>query len=662
MWSSVATLKESLTQIANGVHDDEDDQELSSIYTPPRQRLDAAATPDSNHRDFGNLNPADSPIVSIFGLKKKKIHQYKSEIKRLQESEAEIKALSVNYAALLKEKEDQISRLSDENGTLKRNLVAANAVAISKKVGIFTTNHEHRTAAKVRSFGRLQSNGILRRTDELGDEIISSNAEDSTGTKYDRDTSQERYEGQIKQLVEELDNERGKFASVQSRLQEEQKLSRSLQQELSSLKDENSKVSSEMQKAYDELNQKIQEIGTLQMELRNKEELYGTIENLRNRIAALEDENQNIKKEKVGFEDALKAVRSYPARKDFQDDVPPETQSSSMNETSVDSSETLKRLRKLEKDVQESSQERDKALKELKRLKKHLLEKESEESEKMDEDTKIIEELRSINERQRTQVVHLEHALSDAHRIQAEMKASHNDELSKAKNTVEDLNKRLSSSLGTLHAKNTEIHNLQTALGQYYAEIEAKERLVEELSVKRDELARVSNQLQEALRYLETSKKEKEEMLSRQSQLDSMLGDGKKRIKKLEEDNEKLRRALEQSMTRLNRMSVDSDFLVDRRIVIKLLVTYLQRNHSKEVVLDLMVRMLGFSVEDKQRIGIAEEVGGGLVRGVLGLPGRLVGGMLSSGSGSRAVASSDDHQSFADLWVDFLLQETEREK
>lgn len=33
------------------------------------------------------------------------IEQYKEEIKRLQESESEIKALSVNYAALLKEKE-----------------------------------------------------------------------------------------------------------------------------------------------------------------------------------------------------------------------------------------------------------------------------------------------------------------------------------------------------------------------------------------------------------------------------------------------------------------------------------------------------------------------------------------------------------------------------
>ena len=43
-----------------------------------------------------------------------------------------------------------------------------------------------------------------------------------------------------------------------------------------------------------------------------------------------------------------------------------------------------------------------------------------------------------------------------------------------------------------------------------------------------------------------------------------MIIEWKSRVNKVEEDNVKLRRALEQSMTRLNRMSVDSDFLVDR--------------------------------------------------------------------------------------------------
>lgn len=43
-----------------------------------------------------------------------------------------------------------------------------------------------------------------------------------------------------------------------------------------------------------------------------------------------------------------------------------------------------------------------------------------------------------------------------------------------------------------------------------------------------------------------------------------MVAEWNNRVNKLEEDNAKLRRALEQSMTSLNRMSVDSDFLVDR--------------------------------------------------------------------------------------------------
>ncbi|CAI5468308.1 unnamed protein product [Closterium sp. Yama58-4] len=135
----------------------------------------------------------------------------------------------------------------------------------------------------------------------------------------------------------------------------------------------------------------------------------------------------------------------------------------------------------------------------------------------------------------------------------------------------------------------------------------------------------------------------------------------------------KVRQALEQCMVRLNRMSSDSDFTVDRRIVIKLLVTYFQRKHSKEV-LDLMARILGFSEEDKQRVGLAAAghmgVGGGAaggVRGVFGLPGRLVGGLFGGGASVGGVGGStgalasiaDDSTTFTDLWIDFLLKESE---
>lgn len=44
-------------------------------------------------------------------------------------------------------------------------------------------------------------------------------------------------------------------------------------------------------------------------------------------------------------------------------------------------------------------------------------------------------------------------------------------------------------------------------------------------------------------------------------------------------------------------MNSDSNAMVDRRIVVKLLVTYFQKSQSPEV-LQLMARMLGLSGED----------------------------------------------------------------
>lgn len=63
---------------------------------------------------------------------------------------------------------------------------------------------------------------------------------------------------------------------------------------------------------------------------------------------------------------------------------------------------------------------------------------------------------------------------------------------------------------------------------------------------------------------MEILKRDKEEILAKLSEAERLVGDSKSRVNKVEEDNAKLRRALEQSMTRLNRMSMDSDYFVDR--------------------------------------------------------------------------------------------------
>lgn len=63
---------------------------------------------------------------------------------------------------------------------------------------------------------------------------------------------------------------------------------------------------------------------------------------------------------------------------------------------------------------------------------------------------------------------------------------------------------------------------------------------------------------------LESSNKEKEDITSKLLQAEKVASEWKNRVSKVEEDNAKVRRVLEQSMTRLNRMSVESDNLVDR--------------------------------------------------------------------------------------------------
>ncbi|KAL8110886.1 hypothetical protein AgCh_026588 [Apium graveolens] len=76
-------------------------------------------------------------MLSTLGNAGTKIDQYTYQIKKLQDSEVSVKAVSVNYAALLKEKEDYISRINKENSSLKQNL------EISEKEKLSQQHNEH---------------------------------------------------------------------------------------------------------------------------------------------------------------------------------------------------------------------------------------------------------------------------------------------------------------------------------------------------------------------------------------------------------------------------------------------------------------------------------------------------------------------------------------
>lgn len=92
----------------------------------------------------------------------------------------------------------------------------------------------------------------------------------------------------------------------------------------------------------------------------------------------------------------------------------------------------------------------------------------------MDEDSKLIEELRVICEQQGGHIMQLERALKVERAKQEESERIINEEHKRSNEQMEDLRYKLSSCMSALESKNVELLNLQTALGQYYAESEAK--------------------------------------------------------------------------------------------------------------------------------------------------------------------------------------------
>lgn len=723
MWTTIATFKENLSQIASDVQDTADELEIGG--GSERRPLEG---PAERKPLLGN---GIDPNV------KAELEWYKGEIQRLQNSEAEIQAMSINYASLLKEREEELSRLHDENGKLKKTMAGATAgymlanggdrksmeVSDTSKVGDSSLNglevlQGHMDVPATRQ--QRYTNAPRTQNSQGNQRVHGKHTNTGTVVKWDGTSNgstpplelegrQQLMEFKIKKLQErekELTNllqdetqalvalkgdhekslaeikklkglheiDQADLANVKLQLQTKQDLNEVAQNECTVLKAEKQRMSTEIAELQNNLNERNAEMNKLQEELSKRKVTHSNeyVEKLKNTVATLEKEKIEIQTEKDGLINHLKSHQKQVLEREYVDGSAvtsdmklrddKQLQKFPENLGVVEEAYRLQIL-DLEQSLKNVSNERDKAVRNLARLKQHLLEKELEDSEKMDQDSARITELQAQLDARNDRVLQLEKFLARAIANQEEIKKSNIDELQKANEVISDLRQKLAGCVSVLESKNVELQNLQTVLGQYYAESEAKDRVFGELASAREEIIKLSEGLKAANHGIELKNKEKEEILDKLALAERRLSESQQRAGKLEEEILRLRRALEQSMTRLNRMSLDSDYLVDRRIVIKLLVTYFQRQHSKEV-LDLMVRMLGFTEEDKQRIGLAQHVASkGVVRGVLGLPGRLVGGILGSGSSEASPPVPSENQSFSDLWIDFLLKESqERER
>ncbi|KAF8380142.1 hypothetical protein HHK36_027625 [Tetracentron sinense] len=202
MWNTIANFKENLNQIALDVQDAAEELE---IYRSSAGEDSSVSDRRISHRFAQSKSMLHSPTANgIDSGYKTEIEQYKAEIKRLQASEDEIKALSVNYAALLKEKEEQLSRLHEENGSLRQNLEATNSVRSASRNENLKTSTSNPNVLKDFMSGKTALRNIMSILLPGVNAIISDRTNQVLQVREEMSRERSRYlEAMVNAIVEE---------------------------------------------------------------------------------------------------------------------------------------------------------------------------------------------------------------------------------------------------------------------------------------------------------------------------------------------------------------------------------------------------------------------------------------------------------------------------
>ncbi|CAD7695117.1 unnamed protein product [Ostreobium quekettii] len=150
--------------------------------------------------------------------------------------------------------------------------------------------------------------------------------------------------------------------------------------------------------------------------------------------------------------------------------------------------------------------------------------------------------------------------------------------------------------------KDKEISNLHTALGELTYQSEAADNLRRSLNQSKAEVDSLRLELQNAQASMHEAQSSRRAAENAADMAQKSLQKLEDKARAVREENIRLKRALEESVRKITDINQNSDSMVDRRVVVKLLVTYIERRNSRDV-LALMSRMLGFTEEEQKRCG-----------------------------------------------------------
>ncbi|DBA84917.1 TPA: hypothetical protein ACH3X1_005929 [Trebouxia sp. C0004] len=281
--------------------------------------------------------------------------------------------------------------------------------------------------------------------------------------------------------------------------------------------------------------------------------------------------------------------------------------------------------------------ERDKAKQQLNRLKQELMTEQEEEEEKLrwrvDAEVKL--------------------ALEEFQKAEAQRGAGSQGEVAELKVGMDSANAQIQQMHEDLQAweqavaaRDAELRNLQAALGELTFESEAANRMRGEVRSAQHQVDHLQHQLQQSAQQVQSAQQAQAQAQQLAADASNGTQEQQRLEKQLQDEAAMLRRALNESMRRVESLSDEGLVQVDRRIVVKLLVTFFEKGQSQDV-LSLMARILAFTDDDKARVGLTQPRKGVFSR---------VAGVLSLSSSSARQAADE---SLADQWLDFLIQQAD---
>ncbi|KAL6779416.1 hypothetical protein ACKKBG_A12250 [Auxenochlorella protothecoides x Auxenochlorella symbiontica] len=196
-------------------------------------------------------------------------------------------------------------------------------------------------------------------------------------------------------------------------------------------------------------------------------------------------------------------------------------------------------------------------------------------------------------------------------------------------------------------ARDAELANLNHALEELSYESEAAERLRGEAVALTSALASARNEGDAQRLAALRAEEERREAVARAQEAEAAAAAARRETTAAAVRLAEAQRACEAAERRAASLSADAGASIDRRIVVKMLVSFFERGGSGEV-LDLMARILGLTDEDKGKIAASQRATGRRT-GSTSLAGDVVG--------RSTPAAPQPASSLATSWIDFLEEE-----